>query len=52
MTDTQEEAYNNFCDSEIVSAIREASEPCPCGSGKKQGWCCVIEIEGFGKWQK
>lgn len=51
LTDTQAEAYNNFCDSEIVRCIREASEPCPCGSGKKQGWCCYAEIDGYGKWQ-
>ncbi|TKA73627.1 hypothetical protein B0A55_07491 [Friedmanniomyces simplex] len=51
LTETQSEAYNNFCDSEIVRTIREASEPCNCGSGKKQGWCCYAEIEGYGKWQ-
>lgn len=51
LTETQADAYNNFCDSEIVRCIREASEPCPCDSGKKQGWCCFAEIEGFGKWQ-
>lgn len=51
LTETQAEAYDNFCDSEIVHAIRDASEPCPCGSGKKQGWCCNAEVEGYGKWQ-
>ncbi|KAK3075137.1 hypothetical protein LTR53_001821 [Teratosphaeriaceae sp. CCFEE 6253] len=51
MTETQEEAYNNFCDSEIVRAIRDSSDPCPCGSGKKQGWCCFALIDGHGKWQ-
>ncbi|KAK0269638.1 hypothetical protein LTS00_017226 [Friedmanniomyces endolithicus] len=51
LTETQSEAYNNFCDSEIVRTIREASEACPCNSGKKQGWCCYAEIEGYGKWQ-
>lgn len=51
LTETQEEAYNTFCDSEIVRAIREASELCDCDSGKKQGWCCYAEVEGFGKWQ-
>lgn len=51
LTEIQSEAYNNFCDSEIVQRIRNSSEPCPCNSGKKQGWCCYSEIEGFGKWQ-
>lgn len=51
LTAVQSEAYNNFCDSEIVHAIRDASEPCWCDSGKKQGWCCNAEPEGYGKWQ-
>ncbi|KAK5132890.1 hypothetical protein LTR08_008410 [Meristemomyces frigidus] len=51
LTETQAEAYDNFCDSEIVHAIRDASETCSCGSGLKQGWCCSAEIEGYGKWQ-
>jgi len=51
LTDTQAEAYDNFCDSELVRTIRDASEPCTCNSGKKQGWCCYAEIEGIGKWQ-
>lgn len=52
LTAIQSEAYNNFCDSEIVHAIRDASEPCWCDSGKKQGWCCNAELEGYGKWQQ
>jgi DNA excision repair protein ERCC-6-like 2 len=51
LTETQEEAYDNFCDSEIVRAIRDSGEPCWCGSGKKQGWCCNAQPEGYGKWQ-
>ncbi|KAK5165695.1 uncharacterized protein LTR77_008618 [Saxophila tyrrhenica] len=50
MTDTQADAYNNFCDSEIVQAIRHAVDPCTCGSGKKQGWCCYQLVDGQ-KWQ-
>lgn len=50
LTETQSQAYNNFCDSEIVKTIFDASEPCNCRSGKKQGWCCYQEIEGQ-KWQ-
>ncbi|KAK5110664.1 hypothetical protein LTR62_005704 [Meristemomyces frigidus] len=52
LTETQSEAYNNFCDSEMVRTIRDASEPCTCGSGKKQGWCCYTHIPGREeKWQ-
>ena len=50
LTETQAEAYNNFCDSEIVQACRNAQEPCTCGSGKKQGYCCYAEVDGT-KWQ-
>ena len=50
LTETQTESYNNFCDSEILRYIRESSEPCPCQSGKKQGWCCYTEVDGT-KWQ-
>lgn len=50
LTETQAAAYNNYTDSELVRTIREASIPCPCGSGKKQGWCCNIEVDGR-KWQ-
>ncbi|EMC99844.1 hypothetical protein BAUCODRAFT_30259 [Baudoinia panamericana UAMH 10762] len=51
LTETQIGAYDNFCDSELVRAIRESQEPCTCGSGKKQGWCCYAEIYGYGNWQ-
>ncbi|KAK6439195.1 hypothetical protein LTR95_004597 [Oleoguttula sp. CCFEE 5521] len=50
MTEQQTEAYNNFCDSELIRCIRESSEPCDCGSGKKMGWCCYTEVDGM-KWQ-
>lgn len=46
MTEIQAQAYNNICDSELVQCIRNASEPCPCGSGRKQGWCCYAEPDG------
>ncbi|KAF2858982.1 hypothetical protein K470DRAFT_259268 [Piedraia hortae CBS 480.64] len=51
LSEIQTEAYNNFCDSEIVHAIRHSSQPCSCGSGKKEGWCCNAELENYGKWQ-
>lgn len=47
---TQEQAYNNFCDTEMLQCIRHAYDPCPCNSGKKQGWCCYTEVDGM-KWQ-
>ncbi|SMQ44913.1 unnamed protein product [Zymoseptoria tritici ST99CH_3D7] len=50
LTKTQADAYNNFCDSEIVHAIRDYAEPCYCGSGKKQGSCCRVEVDGV-RWQ-
>ena len=51
LTDIQAEAYNNFCDSELVRTIADASKPCPCASGKKQGWCCYARVDGK-KWQE
>ena len=51
LTEIQADAYNNFCDYELVRAIRDSAEMCNCGSGKKQGYCCYAEIEGFGRWQ-
>lgn len=50
LSDTQDLAYNNFCDTEMVHSIRSAYDPCGCGSGKKQGWCCYIEVDGT-PWQ-
>jgi superfamily II DNA or RNA helicase len=46
LTWTQAEAYENFLDSDIVNYIRYSTEPCTCGSGKKQGWCCKTHIPG------
>lgn len=51
LTEIQAAAYNNFCDSELLQIIRNSGEPCPCGSGKKQGWCCHAEVDDLGKWQ-
>lgn len=51
MTETQIEAYQNFTDTELVRTIRDASNPCTCGSKKKAGWCCNQEVEGFGDWK-
>ena len=52
MTDTQIEAYENFLESDIVEKIKNSSDPCDCGSGKKRGWCCHTHLEdGTLKWQ-
>ncbi|KAK5020634.1 DNA excision repair protein [Cryomyces antarcticus] len=51
LTPVQADAYENFVNSDVVTTIRESSEPCDCGSGKKKGWCCYAEIRGRGKWQ-
>ncbi|WPH03408.1 Hypothetical protein R9X50_00628800 [Acrodontium crateriforme] len=50
LTEVQAEAYNNFCDSEMLHCIRDSYLPCNCRSGKKQGWCCYEMCNGQ-KWQ-
>ncbi|KAK2756960.1 hypothetical protein FQN54_004928 [Arachnomyces sp. PD_36] len=51
LTPTQADAYENFLNSDIVEYIKDASEICECGSGKKAGWCCRIRLPQGGKWQ-
>lgn len=51
LSELQAQAYNNFVDHEIVHAIRDSADMCYCKSGKKLGWCCNTEVEGFGRWQ-
>ena len=50
-TPTQAGAYQRFLDSEIVQKIKNSSEFCHCGSGKKQGWCHEMFLEDGSKWQ-
>ncbi|KAL9629179.1 MAG: hypothetical protein Q9164_006988, partial [Protoblastenia rupestris] len=52
LTPTQADAYENMIDSDVVRYIKESANECPCGSGKKAGWCCqqYLPNEG-GKWQ-
>lgn len=50
LTETQADAYDQFVDHELVHAIRDSQLPCYCGSERKQGWCCVQEVEGLGRW--
>ena len=51
LTDVQSDAYMNAVDSEIVNAIKESANPCACGSGKGQGWCCKMFVADGTKWQ-
>lgn len=51
LTEKQAEAYNNFCDSELLHVIRDSSSACACGSGKKSGYCCYGEVDEFGPWK-
>ncbi|PSS27471.1 hypothetical protein M430DRAFT_112291 [Amorphotheca resinae ATCC 22711] len=52
LTDTQKAAYELFLDSDIVDVVRRSSEPCPCNSGKKSGWCCYATLPHSNtKWQ-
>ncbi len=51
LTDTQADAYENFVSSDVVEYIKNSNEPCACGSGMKQGWCCAAVIPDRGKWQ-
>jgi SNF2 family DNA or RNA helicase len=53
LTETQADAYREYIESDKCSFIRTAKEPCDCGSGKKRGWCCYVEVPGEGeKWAK
>lgn len=51
LTETQADAYENLLNSEIVECIKMSSDPCPCGSGRKAGWCCHKKVPGGGPWQ-
>jgi len=51
LTATQAQAYQNFLNSDIVEHIKNSSDLCDCGSGKKAGWCCHMCLEDGSKWQ-
>ncbi|KAK4680382.1 hypothetical protein QC764_212620 [Podospora pseudoanserina] len=51
LTDIQRQAYQNFIDGDQVQYIICASEPCPCASGRKQGWCCYKILEDGRPWK-
>lgn len=52
LTDTQMDAYREYIESDKCTFIRTAKEPCDCGSGKKRGWCCFVDVPNEGKWSK
>jgi superfamily II DNA or RNA helicase len=52
LTETQADAYREYIESDKCAFIRTAKEPCDCGSGKKRGWCCFVEVPNEGKWSK
>ncbi|EAS33458.1 DNA excision repair protein [Coccidioides immitis RS] len=51
LTETQADAYENLLDSAMIECVKMSSDPCPCGSKKKAGWCCYKRIPGGGPWQ-
>jgi SNF2 family DNA or RNA helicase len=46
LTEIQKDAYTRFLESDIVETVRNATELCPCESGKKSGWCCSETLPG------
>ncbi|KAF2032897.1 hypothetical protein EK21DRAFT_109649 [Setomelanomma holmii] len=46
LTETQADAYRAFLESDRCDFIRTAREDCDCGSAKKRGWCCYMEVPG------
>jgi SNF2 family DNA or RNA helicase len=49
LTETQADAYRTFLESDRCVFIQTAREDCDCGSGKKRGWCCYVEIPDRGE---
>lgn len=40
LTSVQKDAYERLLEGTEVKLVLSSVEPCHCGSGKKQGWCC------------
>ncbi|WYZ41310.1 hypothetical protein EsH8_V_000205 [Colletotrichum jinshuiense] len=51
LTDVQQEAYKNFISRPDVELLRTLSDPCECGSGTGQGWCCRKTLDDGTSWQ-
>ncbi|KAK3903232.1 switch 2 [Staphylotrichum tortipilum] len=50
LSDIQSDAYQNFLEGPHVTAIKTASEPCDCESGRKRGWCCYKILDDGRSW--
>ncbi|KAF8249036.1 hypothetical protein K440DRAFT_545082 [Wilcoxina mikolae CBS 423.85] len=47
LTETQRDAYEAYLDSPVVQLIRDGSDECDCGTGKKRRSCCYkTDAEG------
>ena len=51
LTETQSSAYSNFLEGEVVQYIKGSAEMCECGSCKKAGWCCFMNLDDGSRWQ-
>ncbi|KZZ89096.1 DNA excision repair protein [Ascosphaera apis ARSEF 7405] len=51
LTPKQADAYENLLDTDVIQTIVNSTDICPCGSGKKQGWCCGSIVPDRGRWQ-
>lgn len=51
LTDTQTNAYESFLDSDVMQYIKTSSDLCTCGSTKRSGWCCYMNLPDGSKWQ-
>lgn len=52
LTELQESAYEQFLGSDAVQCVKNSTELCECGSGKKTGWCCNVYVpDSNTKWQ-
>ncbi|GJC79729.1 switch 2 [Colletotrichum liriopes] len=51
LTEQQQEAYKNFISRPDVELLRTLSDPCECGSGTGQGWCCRKTLDDGTSWQ-
>ncbi|KAK0727121.1 P-loop containing nucleoside triphosphate hydrolase protein [Lasiosphaeria miniovina] len=50
LTDIQRDAYENFLAGFNVGFINSISDPCPCQSGRKKGWCCYKNLPDGKGW--
>jgi len=50
LTEIQQESYENFVSGPQISFIKAASDPCPCMSERKKGWCCFKVLPDGRSW--